>query len=690
MDYDALATKFGATDSAPTADYDALATKFGAVESSPVPKQNTFADSLKQELANADWGTRQIAGFGVATSDLWERAKQLLGGKEDRQQIEANKIIADAAPVGAFAGEMMSPQSLATMKLMPVLKGASTLAGKAGQYLGNVGIGATAGAGLATLKPDANAETIGEGAVGGAVASGVIAPLVSMAAKGSAWAYDALRGKLGDLKAAQIYRDIVGKDFAAVQSANRAAPDSLTAAQAASGIQNDPLQALGELAKRNDKTTYFRPKLDAQEAAQEAIKQRIAGGSTQTEAMATRIGDKKALNAEFVPRMNTELAAANEGQKLAQYQGQANALGDAAANKVQDVRRMTDLGAMADDMSMAGRNTNNGTMNLRGLSLGARAENEAIKAAGDSLILGEGRRFSQGIADSLEAHGIKPLDANPILNGLQRRLADPASAGNKKYETVLGRVASDIQQWAERNGGVIDSRALYAIRKNSVNDAVETLTAGLDPKASAKYAAQILSEVRPMVDKAIVDAGGTAWPTTLKIFEKGMIPIERKEMGAKLLDMSKSKFYDTVTGNNPKAVTKNFGPGTYDINAEMGGKMRDLSKVAGEYGRDTEMLRQAKAGEGGLARILDQDITRFRFPAWLNRETTVVNKALDIMEGKVERKVMDRLVESQRSGKDANKLLELLPTSQRKNFLNAMIEAGGYSPALVAGSAAVQ
>src|SRR6185503_15259758 len=64
-----------------------------------------FPDFLKAELANADWGTRNIAGFGTALSDLWEGAKQFVG-KGDAQQIEANKIIEHAAPVGAVAGNV--------------------------------------------------------------------------------------------------------------------------------------------------------------------------------------------------------------------------------------------------------------------------------------------------------------------------------------------------------------------------------------------------------------------------------------------------------------------------------------------------------------------------------------------------------------------------------------------------------
>lgn len=665
-------------------------------------KTGDFAGALKSELANADWGTRNVAGFGVAASDLYERGKQLFG-MENRQQIDANKIIADAAPVGAFAGEMAGPASLAAMKLMPVLRGASTLGGKAMQYGGNVAIGAGVGGGLAALKPDANMETVGEGAAGGALAAGVLGPLVSAAAKGAGWAYDALKGRLGDIKAAQIVRDAAGANLAAIRAASAVAPDNLTAAQAAAGVQQDTYSALGKLMEENNKDSFYRLLRDRQTDAQRATLEGLANGTTQTAARQARGADKKALEGIFVPRMNTELAAANTGKQLAELEARAAGLGDAAANKVQDVRRMTAAADRAETMGTEFGRRNPATAlgaptgmpsaggrNSYGQELAGRAERAAQDAANDSLILGEGQRFTEGIAASLRAHGLKPLDTNSIVGSLGRKLGDPTAAGSKKYEAVLSRVANDIQEWTARNGGQIDARALYAIRKNSVNDAVEDLTKGLDPKASAKYAAQVLGEVRPMIDNAIVEAGGTAWPQTLKIFEKGMLQIDRKKMGATALDLfnkSKTGFLDMAQGNAPKVVEKNFGPGRFDIRQEMGGKMRGLDDVAEQVARDEDLARRASAGVGGLSNILKQDVSNFRLPNPLDQRIALINRALGNMEGKINAQAMDRLDVAMRSGKNVNQLLEILPTSQRSNFLKYLMEA---NPALVAGSAAAQ
>lgn len=686
MDYDALASKYGATDS--SVDYDALAAKYGASDK-PAPKRETLADTLKKELENTDWGTRNIAALGTATSDLWERGKQLFG-KEDRQQIEANKIIADSAPVGAFVGEMISPQSLATMKVMPVLRGAQGAMAKAGQYLGNVGIGAATGAGLAQLKPDANLETTEQGAAGGAIAAGVIAPLVSMAAKGSAWAWDALRGRLGDLKAAQIYRDIVGKDYAAVKAANAVAPENVTAAQAAYGIQNDPLQALGEMAKRNDKETFFRPLLDEQIAKARGGVVDVAGGPSQFAALESQRGAKKALNAEYSDAIANELPKADAGRVANMLRGNANQYGTNAAADVAAVRRLENAGASANDLSMAGRNTLDGAKNLRGQVLSDVAEKGSATKAAESLDNGLLAGMNERMAGVIDRFGT-PLSTQNIQSALAAKAANSSKAGDDSYFRIINKLSENIKEWETANGGTISPSALVAIRKN-IGNTVESLLQG-DPIATKKYTAKLVGEVTPLIDQAIVDAGATNWPSILKVYERGMRDVNRQQMGASLLkqfDTGGKGFVKTVTGDNPKKVSDVFGPGRDNLEKMMGPKFEPLKQAADYRMREAEMLRQAEAGQGGLSQIVKREAIDFRLPSLVNAKFSFINKALDTMEGKINQKSLDRLILAQRSGKDANQLLMMLPTKDRANFLKALIDANGGEAALVAGSAAVQ
>lgn len=64
-----------------------------------------FGDALRSTLQDTDWGTRNIAAAGTALSGLYQGAKQFVG-MGDEQQIEANKIMQQEAPVGAIAGNV--------------------------------------------------------------------------------------------------------------------------------------------------------------------------------------------------------------------------------------------------------------------------------------------------------------------------------------------------------------------------------------------------------------------------------------------------------------------------------------------------------------------------------------------------------------------------------------------------------
>lgn len=66
---------------------------------------NSFKETLAEEVRNAPWADRQLAAFGTSATNLWEGIKQF-AGKEDKQQIEANQVFRDAAPASAIAGDV--------------------------------------------------------------------------------------------------------------------------------------------------------------------------------------------------------------------------------------------------------------------------------------------------------------------------------------------------------------------------------------------------------------------------------------------------------------------------------------------------------------------------------------------------------------------------------------------------------
>lgn len=432
-------------------------------------------------------------------------------------------------------------------------------------------------------------------------------------------AIDAVR-TMAATRAAKILQQAAGADLPAIRASTAAASPGLTATQAASGVHSDVFNALGELAARKDKASYFARLAEQQRQDRLNYMRSLAAGATQTEARQAVEASRKALNQVTSPMREAELGAADIAGKLL--------------------------------------------------------------AADESLILGEGARFAQSQADSLAAHGFKPLDTDSIIRSISGKLNNPETGVSDINRRVLINVGRKIKEWTDRGGGVIGANALYEIRKNAVNDEVMRLMRGADPAAQTMRAAGILKEVRPLIDDAIEKAGGSGWKNYLNTFEEGARQINQKKMAAKALDLLErdpAKFESLVAGNQPRVVEKVFKT-EYDINKAMGNKIRPMQQAAEELKRDRLIKEGAARGEGGLEQVLKENVSKFKLPNWISAKIAITNRALDFLESRVNRKTMDAVYEAMKSGKSANELLNTLPASEKSEVLKAIIRGMGLRP----------
>jgi hypothetical protein len=548
--------------------------------------------------------------------------------------------------------------------------------------------GAGVGAGLGLVNP--NAKDLGsnvENAAIGAALGTVIPASTVAAAKSLGWAYDVATGKLFQKQAGKILREVAGEDVNALAAAGRAAAPELTGAQAAAGIPNTQIQALGELASGRNTGNVFSKKVALAKQDAQNILDTLAGGATQAEAKLARQNRNAALNQITTPMRETELAAANTAGNLAPaLQAEATRFGEAAANKVEDVRRMTAAGERAKELSKTWISSAGGAEGLvrRPIQytypgqLAKKAESEATTAADASRILGENARFVQRQVDSLAAYGLTPIDTSAITANIQSKLANPKIGVSDVNKRVLNSVGKKIEEWTAKNGGVIDAEALNTIRQNTVNETVQKLIGTSDPTNQAKVAARLLREVNPMIDDAIIKAGGTGWKDYLATHAEGLKDIERQKMASVLSDLYRKGSYDKfraiVEGNDTKAVSNVFGPSNVDIKVLMGDKILPLQKISDDLKRTSEMTDLAKQGAIGLKDILSSDATKLRLPALFSRVATVTNKVLDGLEFKVNRATFAALEKGMQSGKSMADLIKSLPTSQQDEVLRALAD----------------
>jgi hypothetical protein len=515
---------------------------------------------------------------------------------------------------------------------------------------------------------------------GGQVAAPYVDKALQLGGRGVGWLYDTLSGQIGSQKAAKILRDSLGVDVSAARALARSAPTDVTAAQSIADLTSPTTQALLEQAAKRD-PRYLLTTAEAQEAARINRLAELAGAETQTGARTAQGEAKNQLRKQLVPQLEIEMAAANTAGVLKPaLEAQAERMGTLAARDADTVRRM---GAAAE--RLPGMGAQRGAAE-RGMptpprytyegELAKRADDVATQAAEGSLIFGEASRFATAAANSLEAHGLKPLKGDAIVANIEKTLADPKLApGNRDLQRALGRVAADIKQWTNL-GGVIDAWALDTIRKNSVNAVAKQLHPN-DPKAQKELAAKVLESVRPSIVKAVEDAGGKGYGAYLDAYSQGLKAVSEKKMSAKALEMYQNDpkaFVKLVEGNSPKEVEKVFGSGSYDIVKAMGAKaVETLKGVVGEIKRDTRVAEQAVVGRDALRELIEANQSRFRLPNFaFSRTATATNTALDALEKKLGKAVMNKLTEASKSGQDMAKLIDTLPAAERTTVLRAL------------------
>ena len=519
----------------------------------------------------------------------------------------------------------------------------------------------------------------------------LIVPAIGGAArltgKGIGKVVDFVSGKSSQQAATRIAREALGPDLPVVLNAMRQAPDGVTAGQAAADINSPTFQALVGRALQRD-PRFVNALREAQGEVSMNALARLAHGETQTAARTAEDAAKTALNKKLIPTLETEIGAANTAGEST-LQAQADRLAGAAANKVQDVRRFTAAVPRAENMARlnvierdlpvaAARYTYPG-------ELAVAAEKEATRAAEGSLALGDGARFAQAAADSLAAHGLKPLESKPIVDAIKSRLGDPKTMpGNKELNIALNRVADDIAAWT--NGkGVIDGWALDSIRKNSINSVVQELLKDGSKKAQRELAARITGEIKPLIVNAIEAAGGTGYGKYLKDYAAGRQLIDQQRLGSRaveLFDSNPKRFVRLVGGKDRKEVEKIFGPGNYDLAKQMSADaMAKLQGAATAVARDKAVATQVTAGQEALRNLLKKDLSIWRLPSYLSVITSSTNKALGILENKIGAKTMDAITKGAKSGKSMVELLDTLPFDQRNKVMRLLTNPGEWGVA---------
>lgn len=447
-------------------------------------------------------------------------------------------------------------------------------------------------------------------------------------------------GKIMDLRtipqnrAAKLAKEAVGSDLKAVVNALRATPSNVGVGQATANIQNPAWQALiKDSLEATPEGAQYLSKLGtmSDEQAVNALA-RLAGGRTAAETRATSELAKKNLNVITTPMREAALGRANIGKYVAD---------EAVAREANDLAVLMGSGSQIDPIRFAAQAT--------------------------------------GAEKALRSVGIKPLEGAPLADKITGISQNKAFAKNDLIKGAADNVAEGIREWTGRNG-IIDADALEAIRKNAVDAAIAKLRPGADATTQRNAAAGVMSKIKPLIDNAIEEAGGTGWRDYLTTHAKGMQKIAEKKLTGEALDLyknNKDAFVRLVQNESPEVVEKFLGPGRYNIAVELADSTMDvLRKQANDHLARLASSKQSTQGQKALATLVSQNTSMLRLPSFVNAWAAAGNRTLSELEKRLDRKTMKILSDAMQNPQSAANLLESLPPSEQNRVIRFLNNPG--------------
>jgi len=713
--------------------------------SPPAPKPSGIPEGRKPSLT--DWGqslmspvTGFIAGASKFTDPAIIAATEAMGipgfkeaAARNRARYEQGGRRFVVGKVAEFAGENAPLAAVGPALALPV-KALAKVAPTVARYAAPVAAGLETGGFRTGIKPTSMGGEVanalvrgGTGATTGAATAvvagqdpnagagiGAALPLVGVPFGKAIVGVADFFGKTGSDIAAAAVKKALGPNATDVIALLNSAPEGMTAKQFLAqdavqaqlqtmGVENPQIiVGLASAIEQGPKGLLaFVPILEQQAQARTNVLAAQAGGLNATAARTAQGEAKDTLNALTKPMLDAELGAANIGRIIPKLEAQAQQFGQEAAGAVDKVRTMMPF---SEKMAEQGINPNMkkyvGSAPYDVLQTDAqrtaqyyagRAENLGTDEAARSLTLGKASRDATQIAQNLRDAGLNPLDTKSLTGQLSQVLNDPNFAANEEVSRSVSKVIDAVQEWTAKGGGIIDARALHSIRKNAVNAAIrDLLGANASADAKARAAAGVMSEINPLIDKAIKTAGGEGWPEYLSAYSSGMKEIERVKLSTKAAEFLRNKtpdeFLKLVRGNNHEAVEEIFGAGSFDIFKEMDPKrLAELQKVAGELELDARAGELAATGAPAALELLKKDrsipaaIASFAAMRSQPQLTAAAKLASAVKDLHVSPQVEAALVSGFKSGQSLAQLLARVPTAQRRQAAIALANPAFWS-----------
>lgn len=497
--------------------------------------------------------------------------------------------------------------------------------------------------------------------------------------------------KYQSVKAGKILRDTLKHGtLEPTKEALRTARPNQTTANAVSDVASDEFLAAAKLAERVNPTKY-RLIDEASTARGNSALDRLAGGNTQEAAIASQKAYKKGVNESLDPLRVRSLDEANAKtsaiNSLQEQLEQSRNLASESVDSVRDLtRKEAKAGMISDNQSpvpgyprAAGKYTYPG-------ELAELAARKAGVAADDSLTHGSKALRIEGILGTLEENGLKPLNVDSLKSAVSKNLKTPGKRGQVERE-IIGKLDAELDRLAEINGGTLNAYDLHTLRKQGLNNLIESLQKSPDGSGvKLQISGGMLKEIKDAFDKAITDAGGKEFKPYLNKFSLAMQELNKKEFAAKFKALSTEQKIKVARGDNPALLKEIFGNDAFSLSDELGRQKSLYQNIGRNLEKQDTFKSRASSGKEAFDEILLEDLISTKIPFFPSKAVSLAKQKLAEVEHLMNRNTKRAISSALENPQSALKAIELLPASERVIALKFLNENKLPIPASVIGA----
>ena len=251
----------------------------------------------------------------------------------------------------------------------------------------------------------------------------------------------------------------------------------------------------------------------------------------------------------------------------------------------------------------------------------------------------------------------------PLVQNIDALLA--ANPGNAKLVSALNQVKTGLE--ASTN----------AQQVSSVLDNIKDLIASKDNKFIVKNLTALKSDIEktlPGYAQAQQVFAATSGPVNQSRVLGAMQDVLQQPLGVG----ERAGPFMTAMGRGENALLKkSTGSARFNELSDVltPGQMKVVGEVESGLLRDADVAAQTRAGAEAMKIILDTNRSNFRLPDFMSVKVTLANNMLQILEGRLNSKVMGELEKGFASNTSFADLMKKVPASDRIEVLRALGEA---------------